>query len=217
MRTHTIDKRAVEIGSFGLSSAEVSIRMRIRWRRTTRYFTCSRPRPFARGSRQAPRRARVGVSWRSGRTEHASINGDSAGSSDCDLGAIEVPEPGLGVLLASGALRLSGFCLASRRRHSGFVRRGFIRAGRSRGLLSRFQELSNFERLPGRAGGTPHGLEFVQYEPASRGLETVPPTPGGKIRRSDLPQSGKSSQVLSKIVANSEDLDERARATLRAS
>lgn len=51
------------------------------------------------------------------------FDGDSDGSSDCDLGAIELPEPGLGVLLASGALWLSG-CLNLRRRTNGIHRVG---------------------------------------------------------------------------------------------
>lgn len=57
---------AQHVGFFGSSSAGVSIRMRIRWRRTTRCLRCARPRPFARESRQAPRRARTGGVWPTG-------------------------------------------------------------------------------------------------------------------------------------------------------
>lgn len=43
------------------------------------------------------------------------IDGDESGSAECDLGAIELPEPGFGLLLASGVLWLRS-CLIRRRR-----------------------------------------------------------------------------------------------------
>ena len=44
------------------------------------------------------------------------IDGDESGTPECDLGAIEVPEPGFSVLFSSGIL---GLCVLARKRRRG--------------------------------------------------------------------------------------------------